>query len=297
RLRLGPAWSKGKLDREQWPKRFKSVSSGAGKGVRSDVYLGFGPVLPASRRENRATPEPAHAALGPGDQAVLTLICPDEYEPEILQALQLIQWFGALGSRSRNGWGSVTLTPHDGTPPLDPLSREAPLLQRITRPLDHCLQQEWAHAIGLDAGAGEERPLIWRTTHPCKDWQQAVETLADTLHQVRSAAKGHKITVRGRPVGALHLLGYPAGSNGSPWDLPVRDRNLRLASPLRFKVLQEGDQFRGIILHTPSRPPERGFLEALRDDQIANWFRSPKNLKDSWDTIHEALDAHHERIA
>lgn len=286
RLRLGPAWSKGQLDQTQWPKGFASVHTGAGRGVPSDVYLGFGPVLPGNR-ENRK-------ALGTQDTAVLTLICPDAYAPEILQALQLIQWFGALGSRSRNGWGSITLSPHDGTPPLEPLTREAPLLQQITSPLEKCLQRDWAHAIGLDTQAGEERPLIWRT-RPCKDWQQAVDTLADTLYRIRSAAKGHKTHVRGRP-GALHLLGYPAGTNNSPWDLPVQDRNLRLASPLRFKVLQEGDQLRGIIVHTPSRPPEQGFLEALRDDQIASWFRSPENLKESWETIHKALDAHHERI-
>lgn len=296
RLRLAPAWSVGQLRKDQWPKQFDSITTGAGQRVRADVYLGFGPILPASKRDNRQTPELAQAAaLAPGDTATLTVICPDHFVQEVTQTLQLVHWFGTLGSRSRNGWGSITLTPQGDTPPLDVLTANHPLLQRISRSLEQCLQEEWAHAIGISPEV-PGKPLIWRS-HTCGDWQEAVKILADTLYAVRSAAKGHKTHFRNRPVGALHLLGYPAGSNNSPWDLPVRDRNVRLASPLRFKVVKDGDQFRGVIFHTPSRPPERGFLEALQDRQIAQWLRSPENLQQCWKTIHQALDAEHERIA
>lgn len=52
RLRL-KHWNDGQLDNDTWPKQeMKNIQVGQGQ-VRADVYLGFGPIAPASRNLGR----------------------------------------------------------------------------------------------------------------------------------------------------------------------------------------------------------------------------------------------------
>lgn len=116
--------------------------------VGANLYLGYGPI--GGQTRNAIDPK----------EAVHTLVihCPEEYAIEIQKAMQLAAWFGTLGSRSRNGWGSIDIEGQDikGFSGLD-----IPALTALAapRPLDDCLKSEWLHAVGSD-NAGN--PLVWR---------------------------------------------------------------------------------------------------------------------------------------
>src|SRR5574338_1070891 len=125
----------------------------------------------------------------------------DSYLEDVAQhlerALTLTHWFGTLGGRSRNGWGSVALRPsppgrrgggfaeHRSAPPerrsgsvaggvggegraasFTPpsLTREALKQSGCVRPLARCLELDWPHAIGAD----EAGPLVWQSADSCR---------------------------------------------------------------------------------------------------------------------------------
>ncbi|MGV2480675.1 UNVERIFIED_CONTAM: hypothetical protein IGO34_28205, partial [Salmonella enterica subsp. enterica serovar Weltevreden] len=82
-----------------------------------------------------------NAAIQAGNSAVLQLAFPEADAPALLQALALMDRYGTLGGRSRNGWGSFSLQSADsasaaldGTPPL--------------RDWQQALQFDWPHALG-----------------------------------------------------------------------------------------------------------------------------------------------------
>lgn len=111
RLRLDPGWKEGRTDELDWSKnQFGSVvttKSGKGK-VSSELYTGFGPVTPGPRSK-RPT---ARRAIDRSEKATLRLLYSGTDEvtsAQIGDTLQLAHWFGAMGSRSRNGWGSLAL--------------------------------------------------------------------------------------------------------------------------------------------------------------------------------------------
>ncbi len=280
RLRLEP-WLAGRMTNEKWPggRIEKIITTRDGKGkVRSDLYLGFGPVLP-SKRDNRKDIELAHNAIDVDTTATLQILSealPDEHH-FLCDTIQLIHWFGALGSRSRNGWGSLIL---EG-PAIDPASRmiDTSLLSRVTQYWKECLHTDWANAIGCD----EHGPLIW-VTGPVKDWQAVVKEFASHLVSVRRVAKDFHPRGQANGLHGIHLLGYPAGSR---WQLSAWGNDGRLASPLRFKVIawDEG-LLRGMIFHIPCNIPE-----SLRD-KLGNtgqdWLT--KNQEAVWAQVHEKLD-------
>ena len=99
-------WANGEQQSSDWPggvmEEVITTKDGKGK-VRADLYLGFGAVLPQSKKEGRRNIELRANAIASTEHAELCLRTPDEQQQTILDALNLIQLFGSLGSRSRNG--------------------------------------------------------------------------------------------------------------------------------------------------------------------------------------------------
>lgn len=108
RIRLS-RWEEGKL--RQWPGPEATVHHPEvgqhGANVGSALYLGYGPL----RFQGGHTALKANAAIQHGESAEVSLAMPEADAPLIEHALWLMNRFGTLGGRSRNGWGSFSLLP------------------------------------------------------------------------------------------------------------------------------------------------------------------------------------------
>lgn len=270
-------WSTGTLDSKAWPggpmESVKTTKNARGE-VRADVYLGFGPVMPESKREDRRSIT-IRKAINTTDHAVLSLY-PAPLANELSETLQLITWFGTIGSRARNGWGSLSLEAvNDVTPFTEiPFANDS-LLRQVNRDWRDCLKEEWPHAIGTSAGT----PLIWKTT-PCENWRQVMGRLANIRVHVRQVAK----QFRGPSgIGGIHLLGYPAGNS---WELRELGKEARLGTQLRFKVAKTAAGLVGIIFHVPCTIPAAIKLTGVQ----RKWVN--ENQEGVWNEIHNSLNGY-----
>lgn len=279
RIRIDP-WDAGKLETSSWP---GGPMDYVGKGqVRADVYLGYGPVTAPKRKEGRGVV--IRGAIGTNEQAVLRIGCPLDEVDDLKTTLVLIQALGALGSRERNGWGSLVLEPKNQTPAIPSLMSEDDLLARVSRPWNACLDHDWPHAIGL---ADDGSHLIWQT-RPEADWRKAMSTLARVKVAVRQIAKGFTDPKKSG-AGGIHLLGYPAGVKRKLCTSGPGKNDSRLASQLRFKVVRQGNQYMGLIAHLPCGMP-REFADKL-DDRARSWFDDKQNHLRVWSAVHKELNA------
>lgn len=260
RIRLSK-WTVGQLQKSQWP-RFESVQHPeVPKPVASDLYLGYGPVSPP---KGGAPTLKTNAAIQAGDDsATLSIAVPEAHCLTIEQALRLMDRFGTLGSRSRNGWGSLTLLPlpqagegwGEGALPL--------------RPWQDCLDRDWPHAIGQN----EKGALIWQTA-PHDDWKALMKTLAVLKIGLRTQFVFPNTAPPHLQPLPRHWLSYPITRHATK----AFDRNARLPNQLRFKVRPTADgKLVGVIFHVPHLPPA-GF----QPDRSA--------IERTWQSVHALLD-------
>ena len=258
RIRLGD-WEMGTL--KSWPRpslqpvehpEFKDRNSGNLKRIDPLLYLGFGPLVSATALK-------ANAAIQAKESVQLRLAF--EVEPEgarLRHALWLMQHYGTLGGRSRNGWGSLVLRPEEQAPALD-----GPLDAKACMDWRRALDTDWPRAIGSD----ERGALIWQTA-PLPDWQAVMRQLAEIKIGLRTQFKFPDA----RPPHPLpldrHWLSYPITNHGtSAWG-----RESRLPNSLRFKVRETTTgQLRGVIVHLPCKPPP-AFKPKLRAIESV-WLR------------------------
>jgi CRISPR-associated protein Cmr1 len=290
RLRLY-RWDEGNLKKAQWPAdeavTHPEVKNREGRAVPvgSELYLGYGPLTYDNQR--RATSLKANAAIQAGESAAFAVACPTTHDnadlkalaaanaPRLERALWLLDRFGTLGGRSRNGWGSFALTPQG--------QAASPVPALPLRPWRACLDRDWPHAIGGD----DKGPLIWQTAlHD--DWQSLMKTLAIVKIGLRTQkpqlefrldpAAGDKPTRNGINHGRpqpRHWLSYPVTNHSvDSWG-----NQARLPNSLRFKVrANETGKLVGVIFHMPCLPPK-----AFAPDKTA--------IEDVWARVHEFLDS------
>ena len=250
RLRLD-RWVPGSVKVADLPQLAKVSHPEVKSQVGSDTYLGFGPLKNTT-----------HAVIRETESAQLSLAVPEAGWPLVAQALGWMSHYGTLGGRSRNGWGSFSLSPQEVAP--------APL-----RPWREALQLDWPHALGQDdAGA-----LIWQTP-PRGDWRAVMQDLARLKIGLRTQFKFPELLSDGR-VHARHWLSYPVTHHEvSVW----KKNKLRLPNSLRFKVrplpTHEGSlpQWVGVVFHMPCLPPP-AFQPDLAQIQLV------------WQQVHRHLDA------
>ncbi len=269
RLRLS-TWRPGNLRNwgglEQRPVDHQEVER-AGRKVGPHVYLGFGPLTV----EGRATVlTKGRAAIQDSEWAELRLALPDGDEvARINRALWLIDHYGTVGGRSRNGWGSLSLSPLAGTPPL-----EGSLDTGCTLAWQEALKQDWPQAIGTSEASGVVRPLIWQT-EPFTDWKLVMRRLAEAKIALRTQFRFPHEQPDGQ-VHARHWLSYPITKHKvQAWDRA----GLRLPNSLRFKVRPDPDgKLRGVIFHMPCLPPPA-------------FGPNRKAIEGVWQRVHDHLDA------
>ncbi len=254
RMRLD-CWSPGKLTRWQKDPAVNHPEVGPrGRNVGSHLYLGYGPL----RYHQGSTALKANAAIQAGEENQLRLAFPPEDGKAISTALWHIDQYGAIGGRSRNGWGSLSILSDNQV--VDP---GLPL-----RNWRDCLDEEWPHAIGAD---DENVPLIWKTL-PLDDWAQVMRELAGikvalrTLFSFRHGSNAQSPEPR-------HWLSYPVTHHSvRGWG------NKRLPNSLRFKVRRdENGRLYGVIFHMPCRPP-------------ADFHPDRDRLIQVWSKVHRFLD-------
>ena len=278
--------SVGRLGTEAWQHlQFDTVKTSREASLRADVYTGYGPVMSEKASNGRRVVLIARGAIDVGNAALLRLGM-KEPMADLPETLRLIHWFATTGSRARNGWGSLRMEPDNDAARSLGLSDALQLAQRYSRPWRECLQLDWPHAIGSDGG----KPLVWMSDE-LDHWRTAIGRLARIRVAVRLIAK--RIRDKGSAAGAVHYLGYPAGTGDkNPWNLPLRDRSAkepRLASPLRFKVVRSGTRVRVLVFHMPSKLPDEAFLRVIGRTEAA-WLADERNWLHAWQEIHHMLD-------
>lgn len=256
RIRLS-RWDEGQL--KSWQSANKVNHPEVGM-VDSNLYMGYGPVLlPKGSREPTLK---SNAAIQANEQAHLAVVFPDEHTLTLDQALQLMNLYGTVGGRSRNGWGSYSLQRIDGV--------NTPTGPTPTQALAKCLSVDWPHALGADS----QGALVWQTL-PHKDWTGLMRTLAEVKIKLRtqSAFKFPNAQPDGQ-VHDRHWLSYPITRHDvNDW----KRKNLRLPNQLRFKVRHTEDGLVGVIFHMPHKPP-------------ADFGSSPQTLEPIWRQVHSHLD-------
>ncbi|MDQ6961949.1 MAG: hypothetical protein Q9M28_05400 [Mariprofundaceae bacterium] len=274
RLRLG-AWKKGSL--AQWNKKGFSRLD---RQVSSDVYLGYGPVSPASKKDNKPSIHLSHPPAIEANEETNTLkigfdpACSDKQIQEVDQAIQLIAWFGTLGGRSRNGWGSLHLLKKDNSDFGIPNVKE---IACFSSSLKDCLlyeyiDSEWACAFATD----EKGLLIWQ--QDVSSWQKAVDILAALRKESRKSVEDFKT----RGLQATHLLGYPVMKpTASVWE-----DGARFPNQLRFKVAQLEHSLRIYVIHLPCTVPNSVWKNG--EDDMRDWVND--NQLRIWQTVHQYLD-------
>lgn len=264
RLRLS-AWDEGSLPEVRRGQMVVHQEVPDGQ-VGANLYLGYGPIGGQTRN-----------AIAPtSDVHTLSIQCPDEHVPDIHKAMQLVAWFGTLGSRSRNGWGAIHI---DGQAIKDFSELSMVNLTALIepRPLKECLKNEWLHALGKDeAGI----PLVWRllkkndenhTLEPFNTWEDVMKELARIKIAVRTSEKfnfsGGGSTGHPKPQWR-HVLAYPAGNqhNVAPWG-----KDGRLANQILFKVHRHRGGYAATIAHFPSCIPAHMASRLELPDQGAVW--------------------------
>ena len=245
------------------------------------VYLGFGPHTTKGIKNK--------PAIGP-DESVKwqLLISPSVKTHNISQSLNLIHWFGTVGGRSRNGWGSVSIE-NANTDSLRLTSVDALIcgeaasnLMNFSRPLEDCLQLDWPHALGKSANG---RLLIWKSRNSFPNWSQAMQELARVKISFRTA-----LPVPAGHAGDRHILAYPVTNHKvRDWFEHGKDTN-RLANQLRFKVVQDKNKrCWALAYHLPCGLPK------MLQERLQNKIGLDKQ-RNIWTKVHDILDKEMYRI-
>lgn len=274
RLRLS-GWDAGTLDAVSKGEQIDHSESPT-KKVGANTYLGYGPIGAGADR----------SAIAANSHAFeLRLRFPSDFEPEIRDTIHLAHWFGAIGSRSRNGWGAVNLREKiDSKLVSRKLTDEALKKMGVGRNVDACLKHDWPHAVGIRQDDGL---AIWLLEGHLRNgfskWEEVMLQLAKIKVAIRTSpffdfGGGGKGGHHGPA--PRHLLSYPSGNNHvvNPWG-----KDARMANQVRFKVHKRPDgKFTAVIVHLPCAVPEPLASKVK--------FGMP-DQKAIWAEVHRLLDA------
>jgi len=211
-----------------------------------------------------------HSFFPPGSNFLWVIDYPHEIKKELDAIFALLLAFGAIGARSRNGWGSFQVE-------NEIMAKETALnlLNECTMPWDKGFKKDYPNCLGKD----EKGPLLWKTKS-MHSWAEGMRELADAYVGVRAK------TIEGIPKldpdgkndpSERHLLGFPLNNH------PARNvvgwgSSGRHASPLRFVVRRRQEGYTGFVLHLPHAHSK----EMKLPDKI--------NQLDVWQKVHNKLD-------
>ena len=280
RMRLSK-WTDGSLTKGLWGNQDlgrKIMHPEVRQSVGPLLYLGYGPLTAKRVDKDFATGLKGNAAIQAGEAAELSIAAPDSHIGDLRTAMALMNAYGTVGGRSRNGWGSFEIEALDQSSAPETAVRGVepkPNTQRFVRPWRDALKLDWPHAIGKD----DTGPLVWQTAKPYDDWKALMRDLAvlkiglRTMFVFPNAGPPHR-----RPHDR-HWLSYPITRHGTgQWS-----GNARLPNSLRFKVRPDSsdpERLRGVVFHVPCRPPADFGADS----------RAMEAIERVWGTTHQLLD-------
>ncbi len=196
-----------------------------------------------------------HAYFPVGEKFRLTITATRDAARDVTCALALFARFGAIGSRSRNGWGCFAA------------SREPSFSPELVD-WKNAMDRDYPHCLGRDQNGA----LLWKTGRAHADWRLCMRDLAENYIMVRTSLD----VVTGSPPDR-HLLGYPVTRH------PVKKLHWgnqgRHASALRLLVREEGNnRCRGYFLHLP-----HAYSSSM-------WPNDTARQVHIWETVHRRLD-------
>lgn len=211
-----------------------------------------------------------HSYFPSGNHFRFVITVGSKFVEEFGTVIGLLHKFGAIGSRSRNGWGCFSFEKQN--------EFNAPVLE-FTNAFSH----DYPHCLGKDS-TGD---LFWKTKQSQESWEDCMKDLADAYVSIRAGnAKKNiqKLTINSGSRPDRHLLGYPVTNHTLA--LTNWNKNGRHGSALRLLVRKEGTEYRGYILHLPHLFSKEMWPESEKERQI--------NI---WQTVHKNLDTLCERVS
>jgi CRISPR-associated protein Cmr1 len=204
--------------------------------VSNALYLGFGPITYKKGKTE------IKRYIAPGSKAEFLITFPKELSASMFRILQFIDSFGTIGSRSRNGWGSLAFS-GNGFESKDIQSYETATISQL---IDHGKGKQYPTRLGSDSRG----ILCWETNDPQNDWKLTMQSLAETYMKLRT-----QINIKPQGLRERHLLGYPVTNHPIPeWG----GNEGRMPSQLRLMVKQnQKKQLVGRILHLPHKLPKQ----------------------------------------
>lgn len=219
--------------------------------VSRAAYLGMGPVH-FNGNLNKS-------AINPGAEFDLIVRYPVSEQALFQDIMSLVHHFGALGSRSRRGWGSFSLINENYN-----FKTFGELHQKFGKNLEQIFQGRLQYPFCL--GCIANRPLIWQL-NSSGNWQQNLGTIAEIYMNLK-----HHINVAPQGAQDRHILGIPLTNH------KLRDIE-RMPSQIRIinRVSADGNSLITYIMHIPHK------MSANLNFDVARQLRV-------WNSVHQFLD-------
>jgi len=247
----------------------------SGRRINPLLYLGYGPVLWKQGQARYDRPY-----LEPGENFSLKITFPESLVEDETFKLAFLYFcaFGAVGSRSRNGWGSFQVEK------IEPGGLKEQILPEKVAclPLKKDLfgHKDYPHSLALDPKRKSKKSLIWRTKNFRNSWAEVMKDLAEIYISIRT-----KLSPDGRDdIDERHLLGFPLTRHTAN-SAPNWGPRARHASALRFFVRKKKDGYCGLILHLPF-----GLSRTMRKNAAGREFFTPEKQLEIWQKVHQRLD-------
>lgn len=240
------------------------------KYIKSDLYLGYGPITKDIKKY-----------IIPNEVNTLRIGFPKKYEQELKETIQLIAWFGTIGSRSRNGWGSINIESAKLDGEIFAIDNEInkDKLNKYADSFSRLINLDWAKKIGKDDNG---HLLIWKTSFKNK-LEDVITDLANLKISYRTNFKFENRNDKNTNiVSKRYIISYPI----SPSHSLDRMGNSRNPSQLRFKVIKDkNNQYYGLIFHLPCKV-SRKFFD--KNQVIKRDYQKLEPIV--WKEVHDFLD-------
>ena len=247
-----------------------------GRQIHPLLYLSYGPV---TWRRGQG-PIYTRSYLKPGDTFRVIWHLPSFLlEKETFKSSFLYFCaFGAIGSRSRNGWGSFQVEK------IEPEITSKILYALFTPEL---FEKDFPFTLAAEKKTGKTIGLLWKSKNIFNSWPEAMKELAQIYINVRTPLSSDGPN----DIDERHLLGFPL-THHLAYDAPNWGRNARHASPLRLFVRKKKNGYQGFILHLPF-----GISKRMRKNAAGIEFFTPNKQFEIWQKVHKRLDKAMERAS
>ncbi len=238
--------------------------------VEADLYLGFGAVQIKERVKE------TKKYIVPNEQNTLWIGFPSNYKEELIETIQLIAWFGTIGSRSRNGWGSIRIESAKLNGQNYTFGSEVnkEQLSKYSELYLDLLKGDWPKKIGKD----NKGLLIWKTSLQEK-YENVVKDLARIKIDYRTHFKFYDGKNTPKP-SERHIISYPITNH----DIKGM-KNPRKPNQLRFKVIRDNNnKYYCLVYHMPCKASSNFF----ENQSIKKEYQRLEPIV--WKEVHSFLD-------